>query len=118
MVVLVEVLLVASVGTVMLASLRAGLPSAAELAAVAAGALVVVFQVVSASLRWSVNRPFAVDLRSARATPAPPLVMVGYSARLALSTTMVGIFFSVLAGSPGSGRSRSPCRCCCSRRGG
>ena len=56
-----------------------------------------VTQVVSASLRWSIRRPFSVDLRSARATPAPPLVMVGYSARLALSTTMVGIFFSVLA---------------------
>jgi hypothetical protein len=43
-----------------------------------------------------VSRPFAVDMGSARATPAPPLVMVGYSARLALSTTMVGIFFSLL----------------------
>jgi hypothetical protein len=79
-----------------MASLRAGLPSAAQLAAVTAGAVVVVLQVVSASLRWSVRRPFAVDMRSARATPAPPLVMVGYSARLALSTTMVGIFFSLL----------------------
>jgi hypothetical protein len=96
-VVLVEVLVVASAGTVLMASLRAGLPSAAELAAVASGALVVVLQVVSASLRWSVNRPFAVDMRSARATPAPPLVMVGYSARLALSTTMVGVFFSLLS---------------------
>ncbi len=95
-VVLVEVLLVASIGTVLMASLRAGLPSPAELAAVSAGALVVVLQVVSASLRWSVSRPFAVDMGSARATPAPPLVMVGYSARLALSTTMVGIFFSLL----------------------
>jgi hypothetical protein len=95
-VVLVEVLVVASIGTLLMASLRAGLPSAAELAAVTAGALVVVLQVVSASLRWSVHRPFAVDMRSARATPAPPLVMVGYSARLALSTTLVGIFFSLL----------------------
>jgi hypothetical protein len=96
-VVLVEVLAVASAATLVMASLRAGLPSAAELAAVASGALVVVLQVVSASLRWSVNRPFAVDMRSARATPAPPLVMVGYSARLALSTTMVGVFFSLLS---------------------
>ncbi len=95
--VLAEVLLVATAGTIAMASLRAGLPTAAELAAVACGALVVVLQVVSASLRWSVRRPFTVDLRSARATPAPPLVMVGYSARLAFSTTMVGIFFSVLA---------------------
>ena len=95
--VLVEVLLVATAGTVVLASLRAGLPTGGELAAVASCAVVVVLQVVSASMRWSVRRPFAVDLRSSRATPAPPLVMVGYSSRLALSTTTVGIFFSVLA---------------------
>jgi hypothetical protein len=95
--VLVEVLLVATAGTVLFASLRAGLPEVDELAAVACAAVVVVLQVVSASLRWSVRRPFAVDLRSARATPAPPLVMVGYSSRLALSTTCVGIFFSLLA---------------------
>lgn len=95
--VLVEVLLVASVVTVLLAALRAGAPTWPEFVAVACAAVVVVLQVTSASLRWSVNRPFAVDLRSARATPAPPLVMVGYSSRLALSTTMVGILFSVLA---------------------
>jgi hypothetical protein len=98
--VLVEVLLVATAATIVMAALRAGLPSPGELAAVTAGGLVVVVQVVSASLRWSVRRPFSVDLRSARATPAPPLVMVAYSARLALSTTMVGIFFSVLSRVP------------------
>jgi hypothetical protein len=96
MLVLTEVLLAASAATVVLASLRAGLPTAAELSAVAASAVVVVVQVVSASLRWSLRRPFPVDLRSSRATPAPPLVMVGYSARLALSTTFVGLFFSLL----------------------
>lgn len=95
--VLAEVLLVASAGTMVLSSLRAGLPSVDELAAVAAATLVVVVQVVSASMRWSVRRPYSVDLRSARATPAPPLVMVGYSTRLALTTTLVGMFFSVLA---------------------
>lgn len=95
--VLGEVLVVATAGTIVMSSLRAGMPSAAELSAVVCGALVVVLQVVSGSMRWSVRRPFSVDLRSARATPAPPMVMVGYSARLAFSTTMVGIFFSVLA---------------------
>jgi hypothetical protein len=95
--VLAEVLLVATCGTLAMAALRAGLPAPSELAAVGAGAVVVVLQVVSASLRWSVRRPFPVDLRSARATPAPPLVMVGYSARLALATTFVGILFSSLA---------------------
>jgi hypothetical protein len=95
--VLLEVLLAATAGTLVLASLRAGLPRGEELAAVLAGSVVVSAQVVSASLRWSVRRPFPVDLRSARATPAPPLVMVAYSSRLALSTTFVGLFFAVLA---------------------
>jgi hypothetical protein len=98
--VLVEVLLVASLVTIVMASLRAGIPSWREFVAVACAAVVVVLQVVSASLRWSVRRPFAVDMRSPRATPAPPLVMVGYSSRLALSTTMVGILFSLLARVP------------------
>ena len=48
-------------------------------------------------MRWSIARPFSVDLRSARATPAPPVVMAGYSARLALATTMTGLVFSGLA---------------------
>src|SRR3712207_3267290 len=65
--VLVEVLLVATSLTLLLGSLRAGLPDPAALTAVACGGLVVVLQVVSASLRWSVRRPYAVDLRSARA---------------------------------------------------
>lgn len=95
-IVVAEVLLVGTVATIILASLRAGLPTAAQLSAVACTSIVVVAQVVSASMRWSLLRPFAVDLRSPRATPAPPLVMVGYSVRLAVSTTLVGVFFSVL----------------------
>jgi hypothetical protein len=98
--VLVEVLLLATAATVVMAALRAGLPSVDELTAVGCAAVVVTVQVVSASLRWSVRRPFSVDLRSARATPAPPLVMVAYSARLAFTTTLVGITFSVLAHLP------------------
>ena len=62
--------------------------------------LVVTVQVVNAALRWSAQRPFPVDLRSARAVPAPPLVMVGYSSRLALSTTMTGLVFSALSQDP------------------
>ena len=49
--------------------------------------LVVLLQVVGASMRWSLAHPYPVDLRSARATPAPPAAMVGYSARLATCTT-------------------------------
>ena len=58
---------------------------------------VVTVQVVAAAMRWSLAHPYAVDLRSARATPAPPLMMVGYSSRLALSTTLTGLVFSGLA---------------------
>jgi hypothetical protein len=57
----------------------------------------VAIQVVSGAMRWSVQNPFPVDLRSARATPAPPLSMVGYSARLAWITTITGLTFSGLA---------------------
>jgi hypothetical protein len=97
---LTEVLLGAALAVVLLGAMRAGAPTAAEIAAAVAATLVVTVQVVSACLRWSVRRPFATDLRSARATPAPPVVMVGYSARLALSTTVTGLFYSGLAGLP------------------
>jgi hypothetical protein len=93
--VLLEIMLVAITSTMVLASLRAGAPTTSQVVAVGCAALVVSAQVVSASLRWSVRHPYAVDLRSARATPAPPLVMVGYSARLALVTTLTGLVFNV-----------------------
>jgi len=48
-------------------------------------------------MRWSLARPFAVGLRSARATPAPPVVMAGYSARLAMATSVTGLILSGLA---------------------
>ena len=99
-VVLMEFLLLSSGFTILLASLRAGVPSAQELAAILSTWLVVTMQVVSASMRWSAKRPFAVDLRSARATPAPPAVMVGYSSRLAVSTTLTSLIFSGLARLP------------------
>ncbi len=92
-IVLVEVLLLATGLTLLLGSLRAGSPTASQLAAVLCCATVVTLQVVATSLRWSVRRPFSVDLRSARATPAPPVVMVGYSARLAMTTTLTGMLF-------------------------
>jgi hypothetical protein len=99
-IVLAEFLLVASVITIVLATLRAGIPSGPELAALVATLAVVTVQVAAAGLRWSARRPFAVDLRSARATPAPPVVMVGYSTRLAISTTLTGLVFSGLARTP------------------
>lgn len=95
--VLGEFLLVASLATVLVAGLRAGVPNPSELSALVATLVVVVVQVVGAAMRWSSERPYAVDLRSARATPAPPAMMVAYSSRLALSTTLTGVFFSVLS---------------------
>lgn len=95
--VLAEFLLVASFTTIVLAGLRAGVPTSSELAALLCTWVVVVLQVVSSAMRWSARRPFAVDLRSARATPAPPLVMVGYSTKLAVATTLTSLVFSGLA---------------------
>ncbi|MET1000013.1 MAG: hypothetical protein ABWX73_14965 [Marmoricola sp.] len=96
-VVLLEVLLCSAALTLVLAALRAGQPTAAEVTALLCSTLVVSLQVVAASMRWSIARPFSVDMRSARATPAPPVVMAGYSARLALATTMTGLIFSGFA---------------------
>lgn len=95
--VLGEFLLVASAVTIALASLRAGVPTVSQASAMLSTWVVVLVQVVAAAMRWSDRRPLAVDLRSARATPAPPLAMVGYSTRLAVSTTMTGLVFSGLA---------------------
>jgi hypothetical protein len=99
-IVLFEVLLGAGGLTILLAALRAGVPTSAELCSALAAGLVVSGQVVAAAMRWSVERPFATDMRTARATPAPPVVMAGYSARLALKTTMVGLVFSGTALAP------------------
>lgn len=98
--VLAEVLAAAAIVTMGLALLRAGRPTPSEAVAMVCATVVVIVQVVATSMRWSVARPFASDLRSARATPAPPVVMVGYSARLAWWTTVTGMFFSLLARQP------------------
>lgn len=94
--VLLELLLGAALVTLLLVALGAGVPRPSELLAVACCTLVVGAQVVGGALRWSQARPYAVDLRSARATPAPPVVMVGYSARLAIVTTITSLLFSTL----------------------
>lgn len=99
-IVLFEVLLAAAMFTILLAALRAGAPNSAELASAVAAGVVVSSQVVATSMRWSVERPYAVEMRSARATPAPPVVMAGYSARLALKTTLAGLLFSATALAP------------------
>jgi hypothetical protein len=98
--VLAEFLASASLLTIAIGALRAGVPNAQEFSALVCTLLVVLLQVVGASMRWSLAHPYPVDLRSARATPAPPAAMVGYSARLALCTTVTSLFFSGLAHVP------------------
>jgi hypothetical protein len=98
--VLAEFLASASVLTIAIGALRAGVPNAQEFSALVGTLLVVLLQVVGASMRWSIAHPYPVDLRSARATPAPPAAMVGYSARLALCTTVTSLFFSAFAHVP------------------
>ena len=60
--------------------------------------VVVVLQTVATSASWSVRNPHAMDLSSARAVPAPPVTMLGYSSKLALSTTCTGMVFSGVSG--------------------
>lgn len=107
-----EVLLGAAAVTLLLAALGAGVPTPGALVALVAGTVVVTLQVVGASMRWSIARPFATDLRSARATPAPPVVMVGYSARLAIATTVTGLVFSGLALQADVGLTLAVSACC------
>lgn len=92
-IVLLEVLLLAVALALGLAALGAGAPTAEEATAVVCATLVVTLQVVTGCMRWSLRRPYAVDMRSARATPAPPLTMVGYSTKLAVVTTFTGMVF-------------------------
>jgi len=98
--VLLELLLAASAISVLLGAVRAGVPTLSQGVALVCIWVVAALMVVSASMRWSLRKPYAVDLRSARATPAPPSVMVGYSGRLALATTLVSLLFSGLAALP------------------
>jgi hypothetical protein len=98
--VLGEVLLSAIVATVLLASLRAGLPTVSQLIALLCVTAVVTAQVVATSMRWSVRHPYASELCTARDAPAPPLAMVGYAARLAIGTTCVGLLFNASSRMP------------------
>lgn len=97
--VLAEWLAAAALVTLVLASIRAGVPTAAELSSALAVLVVVTAQVVAVAMTWSYRRPFNVSMRSARATPAPPSVMVGYSAKLATTTTLTGVCFTLTAAS-------------------
>ncbi|MGN6722398.1 MAG: hypothetical protein ACTHJM_07280 [Marmoricola sp.] len=95
--VLGELLLVSLIPAIGLGALRAGVPTLSEVASVFCVSVVTVVFVTGRCLRWSITKPYPADLRGARATPAPPVAMVGYSARLALTTTLLGLVFMATA---------------------
>ncbi len=96
--VVAETCLVAVALTMVAGTVRADRPpTAAEVAALGACAAVVLVRVVALCMELSVRHPHRGDLRGPRDTPAPPGVMAVYSARLAVSTTLVAVLFSALA---------------------
>jgi hypothetical protein len=95
--VLAEVSLIASVGAVLVAVVRAPAPpTAAQLTAVVVAALATTAQVAGHCAHWTVHRPYAATLRDSRDQPAPPAAMAAYSARLAVVTTGTGLLLSAL----------------------
>lgn len=95
--VLAEFMVLAALVALLLGALRAPRPTAGDVVAALTACIVVSAQAGVSAMRWSQRHPYAVDLRSARATPAPPLVMVGYSARLAITTALTGIVLQTLS---------------------
>lgn len=93
-----ECLVVVSAIPVLVGSVRNGVPTQQVAIALLLCWLVTVVQVLALSMSWSVRRPYAVDLRSPRATPAPHAAMFGYALRLSLVTTMTGMLFVGAAG--------------------
>ncbi|WP_210649609.1 hypothetical protein [Nocardioides sp. SYSU D00065] len=98
--VVAECMVAVSGVTVVLALLRNGLPPLVTGTAVAACWLVVVVQVLAIVLTWSMRSPYAVDLASPRATPAPHGAMAGYAGRLSLVTTLTAVLFTGVAALP------------------
>ncbi len=87
-------------GAVLLVLIGAGLrastaPGLVDLLCVAGASVSCTALVVAASMRLSVTRPHRAELRGPRDTPAPPGTMAIYSARLAATTTLVGMVFAV-----------------------
>lgn len=96
--VVAECLVVVSGVPVLAGSVRNGLPTLQVAIALVVCWLVVVVQVLAISMSWSGRRPYAVDLRSPRATPAPHAAMFGYALKLSLVTTLTGMLFVGAAG--------------------
>jgi hypothetical protein len=86
--------------TIVLATLRNGLPSLVTGLSVLACWLVVVVQVLAIVMTWSVRSPYGVDLSSPRATPAPHAAMAAYAGKLALVTTLTALVFTGVSATP------------------
>jgi hypothetical protein len=86
--------------TIVLALLRNGPPPLVTGVAVAACWIVVLVQVLAIVMTWSMRSPYAVDLASPRATPAPHGAMAGYAGKLSLVTTLTGMLFTGVAVMP------------------
>jgi hypothetical protein len=97
MIVIAEVCVAGGLVALVAAALRAGMPTPGQLLAVVGALVATTTQVVARCARWSVQRPYAAALREARDQPAPPAAMAGYSAHLAVSTTLTGLLYTVLA---------------------
>ena len=82
---------------VVLALLRNGLPPLGTGVAVVACWVVVTVQVLAIVMTWSIRSPYAVDLSSPRATPAPHATMAAYAGKLSLVTTLTGMLFTGLS---------------------
>lgn len=79
-----------------LCGLRAGrAPTPVEAMCVLGSAIGCVALVTAMCLRLSVTRPHRADLQGPRDTPAPPGAMASYSVRLATTTTLLGVLFSL-----------------------
>ena len=98
LIVVSEVCVLAGAEAALIGLVRApGLPSRAEAIALAGSLIASTALVLGRCANWSLAHPYAARLRDARDHPAPHAAMAGYSARLALSTTMVGLVFSLCA---------------------
>ncbi|MEP6695269.1 MAG: hypothetical protein ABJA34_00155 [Pseudonocardiales bacterium] len=95
--VVLETCLLAIVAVVVAAAIRATTaPTGPQIAALVVASAACALWVTATCMKLSVSHPHRADLRGARDTPAPPGSMAIYSARLAVSTTLIGM--SVSAG--------------------
>lgn len=96
--VLVETCVLAVAASLVAGAARApAAPTPDEAAAALGAAMAAICVVTATSMRLSVRHPHQAELRGARETPAPPGTMAGYSLRLAVSTTLLGLVYSMLA---------------------